>query len=170
MELGKLIEGVEHRDAIHVAVVPVVAPCKLKAGQHVGTNGDPEGKLVGIVDPYLKVPVHKGDKFWLFLYPNTTTALRHAWEHPDFAPEVPDHPMKANAVAWLTDFADSFEMGYDQLIAALTAYVQHGKYYTLGTDTPEHAYADRKERWLNFEMATGITSPDKDAQIFSCSC
>lgn len=35
-ELGKRITQIENRDAIHVAIAPVVAAHNLKAGQHVG--------------------------------------------------------------------------------------------------------------------------------------
>ena len=34
-ELGKLLSGKEERDAIHVAIVPVIAMGKLRPGQYV---------------------------------------------------------------------------------------------------------------------------------------
>ena len=37
---------------------------------------------IGIVDPFLKVNVKKGQKFWLFLNPKTTTGMKHHWSHP----------------------------------------------------------------------------------------
>jgi len=80
------------RDAVHVAIVPVIAAETLQPGQRVGliyqgadvvgTNG-----LIascGIVDPYLTDPVRKGQRFYLFLYPGTVTSLRHEWTHPLF--------------------------------------------------------------------------------------
>ncbi len=90
--LGELIEdGDRRRDAIHIAVAPVTAAEKLKPGDHVGLVEEDSRELVGrcedcvgIVDPFLKADVEPGQRFWLFLYPNTVTAMRHAWSHPSF--------------------------------------------------------------------------------------
>ena len=92
-EVGKLIEGPAFRDAIHVAIAPVIAAFKLHANDDVGIDKNGEattaGPHIGKVDPFLKTPVMKGEGFWLFLYPNTVTSLRHAWTHPSFKPKVP---------------------------------------------------------------------------------
>jgi hypothetical protein len=90
--LGQLIEdGDRRRDAIHIAVAPVTAAERLLPGQHVGLvrRGDVElvgpcGDTIGIVDPFLEAEVEPGQRFWLFLYPGTITALRHVWTHPAF--------------------------------------------------------------------------------------
>jgi hypothetical protein len=95
--LGSLItDGDRRRDAIHVAVAPVTAAEPLAPGQHVGfvpanqteTVG-PTDRPIGIVDPFLTAPVEPGQRFWLFLYPNTVTSLRHVWTHPAFTARVP---------------------------------------------------------------------------------
>ncbi len=91
--LGKLIEGEPGRDAVHIAVIPMTAPCQLIPGQRVGNQGNPHGiPVVGIVDPFLTGTVEPGQRFWLWLYPKSTTSLRHEWTHPAFpstsAPEV----------------------------------------------------------------------------------
>ncbi|HVK17304.1 MAG TPA: hypothetical protein VM533_10175 [Fimbriiglobus sp.] len=90
--LGSLIDdGDRRRDAVHIAVAPVTAAGTLAPGQHVGFVS--EGNLetvgvsespIGIVDPFLREPVQKGERFWLFVYPNTITGLRHVWTHPAF--------------------------------------------------------------------------------------
>ena len=92
-EFGKLItNGERRRDAVHVATAPVTAAEDLSPGQHVGfirednlewvgTSTNP----IGIVDPFLVDSVREGERFWLWLYPNTITGLRHAWTHPAFA-------------------------------------------------------------------------------------
>ncbi len=91
--LGQLITNADRRrDAIHIAVAPVTAAAVLTPGQHVGlVAGDneqvgPTDLCIGIVDPYLRQTVEQGQRFWLFLYPNTVTSLRHFWTHPAFTP------------------------------------------------------------------------------------
>ncbi len=92
--LGKLIEGVAHRDAVHIAVAPVVAGIPLKPGQHVMVvDGQAFATIledcIGVVDPFLQQDVKTGQRFYLFLYPNTITSLRHVWSHPAFKTRVP---------------------------------------------------------------------------------
>ncbi len=98
-KLGKLVEGEQGRDAVHVAIVPVTAACYLMPGDHVGflTPGrtkhvtNEAAVKVGIVDPYLTEAVEEGQRFYLCLYPQTVTSLRHEWVHPAFdtAPPAP---------------------------------------------------------------------------------
>lgn len=92
VKLGQLITKTVGRDAVHIAVAPVVAGYVLAPGEHVGLLpcGDvgPCSEPVGIVDPYLLRPVQPGETFYLCLYPNTVTSLRHVWTHPAFAPKL----------------------------------------------------------------------------------
>ena len=92
-ELGKLpLEGAA-RDAIHVAIAPVVAAYMVYPAQRVGPMVDgrygphpPDGKHLGIVDPYLDHPVPAGASFWLCLFPGTVTGMRHHWSAPRRSP------------------------------------------------------------------------------------
>lgn len=93
--LGTLIGEECKRDAIHLAVMPVVAGEELLPGHHVGlTDGlaraSVVGEFLGIVDPFLMGKVREGERFWLFIYPRKITSLRHVWEHPG----IPDEPVK----------------------------------------------------------------------------
>ncbi|MFK8111080.1 MAG: hypothetical protein AB8B91_02705 [Rubripirellula sp.] len=96
-KLGELIhDGDRRRDAVHVAVIPVTAAVNLDPGEPVGlVDHDsrewvgPSDENIGIVDPFLTHQVKSGQRFWLFLYPNTVTSMRHAWSHPAFRPLPP---------------------------------------------------------------------------------
>lgn len=86
--IGKIISGDAARDAVHVAIAPVTAGDDLSPGEHIGRLDDgtfgESAVTLGIVDPFLKERVKKGQKFYLWLYPNTITSLRHVWTHPAF--------------------------------------------------------------------------------------
>jgi hypothetical protein len=93
--LGTIIGEGAGRDAIHLAVEPVIASERLLAGQDVyllpdGRAAKGKDNAVGIVDPFLRQSVKEGDKFWLVVYPRQITSLRHVWSHPAFPEEL--HP------------------------------------------------------------------------------
>ena len=97
-QLGQLVpDGELRRDAIHIAVAPVTACCDLDPGDGVGLIGPPGdtelagpvgSNNIGIVDPFLSERVKAGERFWMFLFPNTITGLRHIWTHPAFSSAV----------------------------------------------------------------------------------
>ena len=133
--LGTLIDEHQGRDAIHLAVEPVVAGEQLFAGAHVGIleiegqltafHANPLGKHgvkikhVGVVDPFLETAVEEGQRFWLVVYPRVITSLRHVWTHPDFpnlAQDLgPTEGQKAASKAWIEAYAEelSEEAGSD---------------------------------------------------------
>jgi len=90
------------RDAIHVAVIPCVAGEDLTPGERVWRNSDGEAeswqhpdRSIGVVDPFRRDDVGEGERFWLFLLPNTITGMRHHWQHPEFDPaEPPDAELR----------------------------------------------------------------------------
>lgn len=107
--LGVLLDATAQRDAIHIAVAPVIAAHILSPGEHVGfISGEAEDRdkvgrttpKLGIVDPFLQTAVMPGQRFWLFLYPQTITSLRHNWTHPAFAAADPG-PRKSESEQWL---------------------------------------------------------------------
>lgn len=186
-KIGQLLPN-KHadRDAIHIAIAPVVAAEGLRPGQHVGFVQDgntelvgPNTKaLIGIVDPYLDEVVHEGSACWLFLYPQTITSLRHNWTHPAFAKQEPDQRVK-NSERWLRDFLRDNGPRYDDLIEAVKGDGSvmdddgyngiriDGDYLTVfGTD----AYGEiPDEFWDHVEVVTGKTIKERP-EHFSCSC
>lgn len=115
--LGQLITEPRNRDAVHVAVAPVVAGHELVPGQRVllvnevcvaaGAFGG-----VGIVDPFLQEKVNKGESFWLWMDPGSITSLRHDWTHPalDGAPEESE-PQKR-----IRELGDQLGLTYEKVI------------------------------------------------------
>lgn len=93
-QFGKVIPDGENpgRDAVHVAVAPVTLEHDMSPGTHVALSDG--GKVyevveggIGIVDPFIRDNLKKGDRCYVFLYPGTITGLRHVWVHPAFAPK-----------------------------------------------------------------------------------
>lgn len=93
--IGQLCAVGARRDCIHFAVAPVVASIELRPGCRVGLDEVGHAEIsetrhcIGIVDPFLTENVQEGQTFWLFLYPNSITGLRHVWQHPSFITKAP---------------------------------------------------------------------------------
>lgn len=173
-KIGHIITGEAHRDAIHIAVAPMVAAHELTAGEHVSfvgqgdTNQMGRGAApIGIVDPFLTSPVRAGESFYLFLYPGTITSLRHEWTHPVIQARKMFDPNK-ESIAWLTAAAENFELSYEEMIQAAYNHIQNGDWLTTGFDTPD---IDMDLFWYHFEKVTGQRVADKDkTTFFSCAC
>lgn len=203
--LGVVLDGAahtNHRDAIHIAIAPVKATCKLHPGQGIGfvNNTTTDVGLVpyplGIVDPFIQSPIYPGDVFYMFLYPNTITSLRHEWTHPAFADKTQDgsEPTRdyvdqardeqvmtnmrefispCNSYAWetLMQFAEAAKMDVETLIDHATAYQISGgdHYHTFNFDTPDCFYDRESEFWQAWESWTGRKAT-VSGQPFSCAC
>jgi hypothetical protein len=55
-----------------------------------GTVGKTEGTPVGIVDPFRVGLMQPGTVFWLCLFPESITGMRHVWTHPAFTTKIPE--------------------------------------------------------------------------------
>lgn len=184
VKVGRLIEGAEERDAIHIAVAPVTAAETLYPGQRVGftQEGDTERvgltdrlATVGIVDPFLTGAVYPGQRFFLFLFPQAITSLRHQWTHPAW-PEGGGPPALSDAVvqaarARIQDLADDLRLSYDALMTGARDYQQRGEYLReLGSDTWRDIFDPQREQfWRDYETVTGEVARDRD-NFFTCSC
>jgi hypothetical protein len=185
-EIGKLIEPGARRDAIHVAVYPAEAMEKLRPGQHVGAQdgkADSHYEHLGIVDPFLTSPVKKGEWFWVFLYPNTITSLKHSWTHPAFEDEVDLEELKQlqgeaairkidslRSVPWLESFANEVGVPYETLMESAKKWLEMGRYHALGYDTPNIVYEKKEEFWKHYENVTGQRVENKEETFFTCAC
>ncbi len=173
--LGKLIHSEQTRDAIHIAVAPVTAGCRLSPGDHVGMmDGEAHRHVepIGVVDPFLAVTVARGERFWLLLYPYTITSLRHEWVHPAFGAEpVPMAHEVAGSERWLRSFAAEWGMDYDGMIVD----VVNGCPIT-AIDRSIHSWDEISDGgtafWRHIEIVTGhkFDAHHREEVYFSCSC
>lgn len=179
--LGTILGDGVGRDAIHLAVEPVIAAEWLYPGQDVGLLGEGKagrnGNPVGIVDPFLKSKVEPGEKFWLVVYPRQITSLRHVWTHPAFEPNVVSVPA-VNSEEWLREFCASADCpGYDSVMRLIreaqlgdpedygNSYVDDESLHFSGLD----AHGEIPEEfWRHVEIVLGPQSVKP--KYFSCSC
>src|SRR5688572_15504546 len=176
--IGNLLDDTANKDAIHVAIMPVVAGENLRAGEHIGLNYSGQavkstsvGQLVklGIVDPFLIYPVDPGERFWMFLYPGTVTGMRHEWSHPEI-----DKTNKAESEKWIEDFAKRWALDYSELIRVAESGKDDTWVTADGVDLhgAEDLGEDHDLFWHHMEIITGKTFNSKHrAKLgWSCSC
>jgi hypothetical protein len=177
--LGTIIDDTQKRDAIHLAVEPVIAGELLDPSDHVNvTDGvatlAQEGNGLGIVDPFLLKPVRAGERFWFVMYPRMVTSLRHVWAHPAFpdAPSVPattDDSAKASAEQWIKDYAKELNVGFRDLIESARYWIETDDYMSRGSVL--EGQSTSPEFWEQYAIYTGEEVPeDKRGNFFSCSC
>jgi hypothetical protein len=185
-KLGNLITDEQGRDAVHIAVAPVIAGEILGPGDHIGFIGNAYTvgtiisgvKPIGIVDPCLTKPIMQGQKFYMFLYPNTITSLRHEWTHPEFEREDEIAELEptffklqgtADAEKWISDFAENIGSDYDEIMYGAAEYLGRGEYLVRGGTFEGESIPD--EFWKNYEIVTKKQIPESDRGTFlSCSC
>lgn len=179
IKLGKIITTEQHRDAIHIAIAPVTSDESMQPGQHVALvpgcsdRVQSNGTAVGIVDPYLQRLIEPGEKFWLCLYPQTVTSLRHEWTHPAF-PKVAAAAEQSESERWLRDYAIQHldytdrSRAYEKLLEMLRA----GQIIYEGTDMHSRGdLDDESELKRHAEVVLGIViNFDDPGFIFSCTC
>lgn len=193
--LGKLIDTPQQKDAIHIAVAPVVATAMLHPSQEIGfveqgktekVGPVPAGQGIGIVDPFYRSMIQPEQRFWMFLFPQTVTGMRHEWQHPAFEAALAvasPADRKAESLKWMEEFAkthwshggdyDGWDGPYagEQLIAYATRYLKTGDRHvqqgseSLRDDTPVFEF------WKHFQVITGMAvSPDDMTNPFCCTC
>lgn len=185
--LGGILNEAQKRDAIHLAVEPVIAGQALSPGDDVGLDEKGRAvrrgvKLLGIVDPFLPVSLEPGDRFWLVVYPRRITSLRHVWEHPDFpaSGETSETAAltradKRQSEKWMRAWAMNhmsrdYYGDYDTPLSEDSAYanaISAGHDNHIGPYEDARDYID-SEWWEHWEAITGKKG-DRET-YFSCAC
>lgn len=187
VKLGKLVDGECGRDAVHVAVIPMIAHVRLKPGQRVGIISEgvagPTSNNVGIVDPFLMVSVQKGFKFLLCLFPGSVTGMRHHWKHPAFEESTVKCAkndggdalylqMRSESEEWLREYVkkvnldDSPELAFHEFIGNIreNRMIFRGKAGHYYSDV-----VDAEELEMHVSRYLGIKI-QWDQMTYSCSC
>lgn len=183
------------RDAVHIAVISVVAGELLAPGQHIGlTDETVDGervatagsdKMLGIVDPFISDTdnIRKGQRFWLYIYPRQITGLNHQWSHPDLPlegrPTGEQYAPPAQKLAseqWLKDFCSKSDcpgfhavMGVAELIADGGSGSDYDDEYIHFDGQDAHGEIPA-EFWEHVSIYLGRPIRGKKATYFSCSC
>lgn len=186
--IGHKLTEPQSKDAIHIAVAPVTASETLYPGQQVGFLHGIESDLVcatspatpalGIVDPFLTEAVAEGEKFFMFLLPNTVTGMRHEWQHPAFVATGASVPDPVNslddarlqiAIGNLTRIATTLDLSFDELIEVARSYLQEDEMWY--GDTSDVYDIDYRSFWEDWGRVTGEPiARGFDDCPFSCSC
>lgn len=181
LKLGEIITTEQNRDAIHIAVVPVVAAQRLRPGERVWMD---DGKAalgainsIGVVDPFLPITttVEPGQKFWLYLNPGSITSLRHEWTHPAFEAVAIVPKGMGSDERWLRDYADGLGLHYNRLMEGAEDWIRSkergswGEYLVDGGTLEGECTSP--EFWERYERFKGLSLSDEVKEnFFSCSC
>lgn len=184
-KLGEILRGETERDAVHVALLPVVVGDEyMHPGDKVkfvfGTTGivtraRNDQTAVGIIDPFLdQFSLVKGTRVWLVLKPGTVTGMRHDWKSE--AIDAP-HDESDENVVWLRRFADQWNFDYENMIRVATN-IKDDQYdniiTAMGYDlhSASELGTDHDEFWRRIEALTGKPVPDEKRSkvLWGCSC
>ncbi|HYE77583.1 MAG TPA: hypothetical protein VEI97_06330 [bacterium] len=191
--LGTLPGDGDGRDAIHIAIVPLIAATQLYPGDHVGlvgtdkvsTNARP---FIGIIDPFLQgreARIRQGQKVWVCLYPRSITGLRHVWTHPAFPEEEkPNDGLEgmvvrvpsplSEAEQWIRNYAEGYGFSYEEMMRAAKEHLEaerRGGYSDglCGGAEMEGEYTS-PEFWRKYQEVTGERVDDIETNFFRCAC
>jgi hypothetical protein len=171
-KLGQILSGVlPGRDAVHIAIAPVQATMNLTPGREIGFVREGNTNMVGIVDtpigivdPFLKHLVVKGQYFYMYLFPQTITSLRHDWTHPAFEE---DKRLEASK-AWIEEYAQGYGFTYEEFMDAADDLEDTGDGSVCGGDRME-GESTSPEFWQHWSVITGRV-PQRAGSFFRCAC
>lgn len=182
--LGKLIDETAQRDAIHIAIAPVIASQSLMPGEHCGliagsdntAGGAACTRPIGIVDPFLTQRIEAGERFYLFLYPQTVTGMRHHWSHPAFATapagnqQIANDPEDKHRRVIEDAGKECGGFDYDDMMGIADEYANHGEYYHMGQNERYKNFERWDDFWNAYTAIRGCKAPEYASAPFSCSC
>lgn len=182
--VGHLIAHPEQKDAIHMAIAPVIAGEDILPGTHIGLLADGRastrcvGNTIGVADPFLFNVIRAGQRFWLFLYPGSISSLRHEWSHPSFPAGSGVGSTVALAaldmaasVAWLNAYAtrvSPYDEGEGEAYSRFMASVEDGTIFYHGSDL--HSYGELEEPEELFRHLSVVLGRPVNHEGFSYSC
>lgn len=165
------VEGVE-RDAVHVAVYPVIADEILQPGQRIGFIEHDKQRVracsdvdcIGIVDPFLTSQVVVGGCFWMFVLPRRIRGLTHHW----YLDEIDS---SSESETWLRDFAADCHMSYRDLLQSVkdgleTGYIWVGDNEDVSSEDTMRELLDHYSVVMNEKVAEG----EAERLFFRCGC
>lgn len=171
MTIGQLVGHTGVRDAIHCPIISAVAKMNLNVGTPVSIleTGEAEQSdlhtCVGIVDPFLRRCVQRGEQFWVWVRPGSISSLTHKWTHkliPDFAEIV---PAKEQARVRLQEFAEGpLHVTLDEMLEAIEACRRDDD-----NALYDHGYESLSVYpgfWTDYELYTGKPDPNKAEGYF----
>lgn len=174
VNIGKTPESTAKRDAVHVALAPIVAGENLAVNDRVHVR---DGKAyrctsqpTGIVDPFRDTPVVNGAMFWLFMYPNTIRSIRHDWQHPDVPDSAIARDPEGESMRYMEGYANSINRSVGYVLERIR---ERDSIIADGVDQHSWEYdGPVSEFWRHAEILIGESIPAsyRDDFVFSCSC
>lgn len=186
-KLGQVHDTPQGRDAVHIAIAPVIAAQRLWHFDVIGFLPGSTDQVVkatdaipalGIVDPFLPagIVIKPGERFFMFLYPQTITGLRHVWTHPAFPaegaiapPPATEDPVEASR-RWIAQLAAKIDQTPNRLMDAAAKYANEDDYTYDNTEAYKDHWEAFPEFWKHWAVVTGKEIPKDASCPFTCSC
>jgi hypothetical protein len=173
LKLGQIIVGNQQKDAVHVAVAPVIANEILYPAQKIAFVNlklnlvGPSNKPIGIVDPFLQKPVNPEEQFWMFLNPGSIKSLRHDWVHPAFFENEKDL-----AKYWLTNFAEKLGYTFQHVMDIGSRCIEKNGSCVGDDDAQDIFYKNKEEFLKNIAIMLDVPYSEDlyDSVYFTCAC
>lgn len=183
--IGNVITTHQEKDAIHIAIVPVVIGENMFPGTPIVLAEDfkETGRVIravdklpiGVIDPFYYDEFREAQRAWLFLNPGSIISLRHEWTHPLLV----DDETRNKSEKWLRDFCESHDCPrYETVMRAVqddfdsdddygrSGYIDEDYLHFSGRDA--HGKIP-SEFWDHVEIVLG-KRVDYKPKYFSCSC